>query len=396
MNRLISLFAALVITLGSTVAGQVAYVEPDTTIWFVTVSSGSEVYELEGHSGIAVYIKGQYPLIYHYGLYDFNRPNFVYHFVKGETDYMAGAWPADLFYEEYRRSGRRTIAQELQLDSRQKARLVDMLAENVKPQNATYRYNYVKDNCATRPLSVIQAAIGDSISFGPAPFESQALLTPTFRNVMRRYHRNYPWYQFGIDLALGSGIDYPLSRREMAFAPVELDDMLTEATVGDRPLFSGRRAVIVDVDEDNAVDDATPWYLTPLFICWLVFAISVYLTISDLRRRRLTRIFDALLYGIFGLAGCLLTFLIFISVHEATSPNWLYLWLNPLCLLVPLLLWWPRAWRFLRAYQVLNIIILVGGLCLWPFTGQSANAAFLPLVLADMLRGYAQVRLLRR
>ena len=41
--------------------------------------------------------------------------------------------------------------------------------------------------------------------------------------------------------------------------------------------------------------------------------------------------FDTIYFNIAGLAGLLLTFLIFVSVHYATSPNWLYLWLNPLC-----------------------------------------------------------------
>lgn len=51
---------------------------------------------------------------------------------------------------------------------------------------------------------------------------------------MRRYHANYPWYQFGIDLALGSGIDQPVggyrNRRGLAFAPILLAGMLEHST----------------------------------------------------------------------------------------------------------------------------------------------------------------------
>lgn len=400
MKRLAALISVvlLVLCVATTLPAREAEAAamPDTSIWFVSVGPGSEVYELEGHSGIAVYISGEYPLVYHYGLYDFNRPNFIYHFVKGETDYMAGAWPADFFFDEYLRAGRRTVARELELNPSQKARLVQLLKENVKPENATYRYNYVKDNCATRPIKVIEEALGDSIHFAPAPFESNSSVPITFRNIMRHYHRNYPWYQFGIDLALGSGIDYPLSRREIAFAPTELDAMLIGAKVGGRPLLTGRSSVVVDVPEDNVVAGPTPWYFTPIFICSLVFVLSLLLTVRDLRRGRLSRLFDAVLFGVYGLAGCLLTFLIFVSVHEATSPNWLYLWLNPLCLLAPALLWCWRLWWLLRGYQAINFAVLVVGLGIWPFLPQSTNIAFLPLVLAEMLRSCVEIRLLKR
>lgn len=190
----------------------------DTTIYFVNIYPGSEIYELEGHSAIIVDIKGSMPMAYNFGVFDFNSPNFIYRFVKGETDYMAVEWPAMSFLAPYADHGRRVMAHELNFSAEQKARIIDLLKKNVKPENAVYRYNYVKDNCATRPLRAVELAAGDSIRLAPAAFEANSSIPLTFRNIMRHYHRNYPWYQFGIDIALGSGIDYPLERREIAFA----------------------------------------------------------------------------------------------------------------------------------------------------------------------------------
>ena len=45
----------------------------------------------------------------------------------------------------------------------QKRRLLDLLETNVLPQNRTYRYNYVKDNCATRPLRAVEALAAGSM-----------------------------------------------------------------------------------------------------------------------------------------------------------------------------------------------------------------------------------------
>ena len=362
--------------------------QSDTTIYFVNIYPGPAIYELEGHSAILVDITDRGLTAYNFGVFDFESPNFVYRFVKGETDYVAVAQPGELFLQYYMQQGRRVAANQLNLDSAQKKRLIDMLNEKIKPENRVYRYNYVKDNCATRPLDAVEAAVGDSIRLARAQSESQSSRPVTFRNIMRHYHANYPWYQFGIDLALGSGIDYPLTRREMAFAPAELDDMLLQATAGGRNLVT-QSIILCDAAPDAAIEGPTPWYLTPLVVCWAFFAFTLALTVRDMRRRRVTRWFDAVYFGILGLTGCLLTFLIFVSVHEATSPNWLYPWLNPLCFIPTIFIWIKKARTFLICYQMTNFVVLLALCVLWPMLPQSANAAFIPLVGAELARSFS-------
>lgn len=362
--------------------------QSDTIIYFVNIYPGPAIYELEGHSAIVVDIPDRGMTAYNFGVFDFDSPNFVYRFVRGETDYMAVAQPGEAFLQHYMQQGRRVAANQLNLDSAQKKRLIDLLNEKIKPENRVYRYNYVKDNCATRPLAAVEAAVGDSIRLAPAQSESQSSRPVTFRNIMRHYHANYPWYQFGIDLALGSGIDYPLTRREMAFAPAELDDMLLLATAGGRNLVT-QSIILCNAAPDAAIEGPTPWYLTPLAVCWAFFAVTLALTVRDMRRRRVTRWFDAVYFGILGLTGCLLTFLIFVSVHEATSPNWLYPWLNPLCLIPTIFIWIKKARTFLICYQMTNFVVLLALCVLWPMLPQSANAAFIPLVGAELMRSFS-------
>ena len=382
-RRLLLLFVGALIALGCDARS-------DTVVSLITCYPGKDIYELEGHTAIRV-ATPQYDTAISYGLFDFDSPNFVYRFVKGETDYMVGAIPWDWFIGEYRKQGRRVDEQVLNLSSAQKARLIDLLARNMEPQNRVYRYNYVKDNCATRPLAMIQAAVGDSVKLGPTVFDTWSRPT-SFRDVMRFYHRNYPWYQFGIDLALGSGIDYPLQSAEYAFAPVLLEQQIEGATVDGRHLASPAVA-IVDFPADNAVEGATPLYLTPLFVCWLVFALILWATVRDQRRRKVTKWIDALYFGIMGLAGLLLAFLIFVSVHEATSPNWLFLWLNPFCLIPTIFIWLKKCKKLVLSYQIVNFALVLGLAVAWIWLPQSANAAFLPLVLADLLRSVNYITL---
>ena len=204
-------------------AGHAAAGDADTVVSYVVCDAGGDVYQLEGHAALRVRMPHA-DVAVNYGLFDFGAPAFVWRFALGETDYMCGAAPWEYFLDSYTRTGRRVTEHRLNLTSEEKRRLLDFLSENLRPENAVYRYNYVKDNCATRPLRAIEIAMADSILL-PDPDGQQE----TFRSMMRRYHRNYPWYQFGIDLALGSGIDYRLSAREKSFAPVFLDDQLREA-----------------------------------------------------------------------------------------------------------------------------------------------------------------------
>lgn len=371
-----------------------AKAEPaDTTIYFVNIYAGPEIFELDGHSAIVVDVRGDISWSYNYGVFDFDTPNFVYRFVKGETDYKAVAWPTRNFLYPYQQQGRRVVAHRLSLNAGEKARLIDILKENVLPQNAVYRYNYVKDNCATRPLAAVERAFApDSIVFAPTRFEADSYGYPTFRSIMADHHRAYPWYQFGIDLALGSGIDYPLTRREVSFTPVELDAMLPGARVGERKLVDSTE-VWVDTPADFAMKAPTPWWQSPMAVCWTFFALSLCISVRDIRRKKLSKWFDAFYFGLLGINGLVLTFLIFVSVHEATSPNYLYLWSNPLCLLVPALIWVKKAKNVLYCYQIVNFAVLIALMSLWAVVPQSANAAFFPLIGADMLRSAVYIYL---
>lgn len=361
---------------------------PATDVYLVNIGPGREVYELDGHSAIVIISSdstGTSSVAVNYGVFNFNAPHFVWRFVKGETDYMCRAEPLSVFLYSYQNTGRRIEAAHVDMDSVQTARLLARLRHDIQPQFCTYRYNYVLDNCATRPLAAIEQALGDTILLAPAPAETYSSLPLTFRNIMRYNHRNYPWYQFGIDIALGSGIDHPITRREAAFAPTEMMHMLPEATVGGRPLVL-QTTTWQEEQPDIATTGPTPFLLTPLFWSFVLLALAVVLAIYDVRRLRLSRWFDTIFFGILTLAGLLLTFLIFVSVHEATSPNWLYVWINPLCIIGAVGIWIMKMRKVVVCYYFINFVAVLALSLAWYWIPQSANVAFAPLVAADLIR----------
>ncbi len=371
-------------------------VEETPVISLLTCAPGNEIYELEGHSGLRLKTE-RYDVVANWGVFDFNSPNFVYRFVKGETDYMAVLCPTELFLNQYRNENRRVAEQILNLTPEQANRVKSLVSNAVNVTDRIYRYNYVRNNCATKPALLIEAAIGDTIQFGiPANAETN----DTWRKAMRRYHSNYPWYQFGIDLALGTGIDFPITNREQMFAPVSLMEMMASATITDS---SGTQTPLVKCTDILCSGDAggtilppTPWYLTPMFWCIILMAVAIAVSLHDIRRKHLSRWFDILLYSSLGAAGLLITFLVFVSEHEATSPNYLILWINPLCLLVTALVWNRKISVVLYIWQWLNLCAIISFSAIWISGIQNGNTAIVPLMLTDAARAATFIYLYRR
>lgn len=342
----------------------------------LTAWPGPEVYQLCGHS--AIRIRGaEVDSVWNYGVFDFDEPNFVYRFVKGETDYMLVGYPTMWFMPEYLSEGRKVLEQDLNLTQDEAWKLRSLLQTEALPQNRTYRYNYVKDNCATRITDRLAQATDARLIF------PDTIAYGTFRREMRAFHRDYPWYQFGIDLALGSGLDRELRANEEMFVPTVMSDRYAAATLSDgRPLVSDTRQLTPD--SGHATLPPTPWYLTPNFWSAICFILMTAFSVFMAWKRKILRWLYCLWFALIGLGGCVIAFLVFVSDHEATSPNMLLLWLNPMQLIVAVCVWWPRAHWPVNIMAWYNIVVLGILLIIWPFQLQSANPAFFPLMGATL------------
>ena len=376
-------------------------------ISLITQDAGRQIYELEGHAALRIITDDGLDMAANWGVFDFNSPNFAYRFTSGRTDYLCVLVPTQMLINEYAPSGRQLREQVLDLTPDQANRVVALVQENLRPENRVYRYNYVLDNCITRPYNIIRRAVSDSIVLSvPQRFTySNTGVTvavdpekpSTFRHEMERYHHNYPWLQFGINLALGAGIDRPITELERGFSPLYMHELMAGATVGEggRPLVKEENILIAETGECSP-DGPTPWYLTPMCMALILLAVTIAITVRDQRRRKVSRWFDTTLFAIFSLAGLLLTFLIFISTHEATSPNWLYLWLNPLCLIPVIFEWIKSCRRAVYCYQFCNfaaIVVLLAGM---PLHGQKLDAAFYPLIACDLIRAASYIAIYLR
>ncbi|MDE6793058.1 MAG: DUF4105 domain-containing protein [Muribaculaceae bacterium] len=358
------------------VAGDIYDVEAamadSLTVSLSTCYPGPEVYELYGHEAIRVRGEGR-DSVWNYGVFDFRAPNFIYRFVKGETDYMCVGYPFAWFLPEYEKRGSKVVEQDLNLTQKEAHALLASLQKSALPENRTYRYNYVKDNCATRILDRI-----DSVSESPIVYP-HTVAFGSFRNEMREYNRDYPWYQLGIDIALGAGIDYPITSRDEMFVPVEMMTRVDGAMMLDgRPLVRESRTIFEGVP-DATLGPGTPW-LRPLPVSCALAVLTLCLCFLNFRNGKITRWVYFLWFALLGVAGCLVWFLVFISVHEATSPNTLLLWLSPMQLITAVAMVLKRLKTVGVIMAWYNIVAVVSTLLVWPFQHQSANPSFFPLM----------------
>lgn len=366
---------------------QVARAQSDSvSVKLVTFYPGNEVFSIYGHSEVRVTWDGN-DWYFNYGVFDFNEPGFVMRFVLGNADYMCVAIPQN--YAMRGMDGRRMVEQELNLTQQQADKVKEFLINNVQPENCKYRYQYLGDNCATRPRDIIEMAVGNSLTY-PAMTD-----TVTYRDMMAHYGRNYPWNQFGIDLVLGSDLDKPLTYRQQMFIPMVLMNAVGGATTvhdGVKVPLVRSTEVLIDGSEDGTVEAPTPWYMSPLAASLALLALVIAITIKDLRSHRVTRWLDFGICTVYSMAGLIIYFLMFVSVREAAFPNYNALWVNPLYLLPIALMWSKRTRKALKCYYAANAVVIVCTMLAWPWLPQVANVAFFPLMLIPVLRSAANLR----
>ena len=362
--------------------------EDSVHVSLVTFYPGSEPHNIWGHSEIRVQ-QGPVDVYFNYGVFDFQAPAFMWRFMLGQTDYLCQ--PVPRAYAMLGMENRRMVEQELNLPQDKAIMVRDFLWNNAQPENRTYRYKFLSDNCSTRPRDIIEMAAGEGLRY-PAMSDS----TVTYRDILAHYCRNYAWERFGIDLVLGWDVDTVLDQRATMFIPMLLMDAVAGATITtDSTTTRLVKATTVPIDKstEGNVRPPTPWYLSPMTVAVLVLALTLMVTWRDWRRHDVARWFDTVLFSAGGLAGCLLFFLIFFSTHEATSPNINLAWLNPLLLLLAILPWFKKTRNAARWLHALNALVVALLMLVWPWQPQVGNLAFFPLMTALVTRSLANVLL---
>lgn len=368
----------------------------DAQITLLTASPGDELYSVFGHSAVRVKDPSQnIDLVFNYGTFDFDTPNFYIKFTRGKLLYKLSVVPMDYFMAEYRFDGRAIFEQVLNLNQIEKQRLFNFMMVNSLPENAYYLYDFFYDNCATRIrdladdildvqwfeypgivpeyLAEIRSLLEYEFTYQPSfePFRS-------LRDMLQPFLVTMPWSAFGIDLALGLPADKVATVQDFMYLPDEMLIAFALAHHDDgRPLVSDHRVLIPQTVE---LSPASP--ILPGMVFWLVFLLAII----SMYKKSWSQIFDKAFFTLLGLTGLVIIFLWFFTDHVTTKTNLNILWAVPTHLYY---IWVANhnptrgvvLWYF-RIVALLSALLLV----FWPWVLQAYHGAFFPIILTSALK----------
>ncbi|MDY0098030.1 MAG: DUF4105 domain-containing protein [Bacteroidales bacterium] len=367
-------FAVLILLLSqSALKGQ------DVEIFLITCGPGTATYSIYGHSALRIINnEKKSDLVYNWGVFDFGTPNFVWKFARGRLDYMLGVYPYDKFLRDYFLEERWVILQKINLEHDELNRLLMLIAENMKPGNISYRYDFFYDNCSTRIRDLLEKALGENLFYPP----EESAKTPSFRELIRGYQRPYQWLNFGIDLLMGSPADKKADVRNRMFLPLEMQNSLSSSLVRRdfkmTPLLQNR---VIELDFESPALK-TRVLTSPPFV-FSIFMILIIILSGLLKDKKINFCIDIFVFSVFSLLAVFMIFFNFFTEHHELKRNPNIIWLNPfiiMCLVrlisgKPGHVWFRAVFYIALAYLVFPL-----------FFPHMSNSAFVPLILILLVR----------
>ena len=358
----------------------------------LTCDPGQEIYTLFGHTALRCENRSAHTdVVYNYGLFSFDTPNFIINFILGLTDYRLGITPMEHFAAEYAMRGWPIHQQVLNLTPEEKARLLDLLETNYLPGNRIYRYNYFYDNCTTRARDQVEKAVSGRIVY-PDPYTDR-----TFRSILHEFTAGSPWDELGIDLCLGAGADKLIDERLQMFAPFYMKDYASRAYIEDEA--GGRRPFVLEETLAMDTEREESWSgfpLTPLQCAIILLVLECIVCWVQIRRRTVYWGWEALLMAGQGAAGCIVAFLFFFSIHPTVDSNWALWIFNPIPLVYAPISAYRAAKRKTDLYHKVNIAYLSIFIVIMALGVQDFPVTVVPLALTLLAASVSHTLALKR
>ncbi|MGI9545883.1 MAG: DUF4105 domain-containing protein [Flavobacteriaceae bacterium] len=336
---------------------------PEAQISVITCGPGNELYTAFGHSAFRVQdAEMGLDLVYNYGTFDFNAPNFYMNFARGKPIFTLSRSRFVNFLYTYQLESRWVKEQILDLDTEEKNRIFLFLEDNYKPENRNYKYDYIKENCSTKIPEVLSEVLGTSLVFK----EDHLNESKSFRELMQSHLLWNSWGSIGIDLGLGAVIDREASPIEHMFLPDYVLLQMNNTTLEGKPLVD-RQRTILDLNNGQEMHFFTS---SPLFWVLLLCIFTVTITFIDIRNQTRSRRLDFVLFSMSGALGILIVFLWFFTDHNAAALNFNILWAFPVNTVIAFYVlrkeilpaWIPKYVNIVLVLLIILVILWLAGL----------------------------------
>jgi hypothetical protein len=286
-------------------------ISKEAKVSVLTCGTGNESYSLFGHTAIRISDPfNNIDVVYNYGAFDFNTPNFVLKFIKGDLQYFAVAHSYTDFVNEYQYDRRSVYEQELNIPYPLKQKLFDNLNTSLASGESHYTYKFIDKNCTSMVVDIINKTLDT-----PAIVKN-ADTDITYRTILFPYFDNHFYEKLGTSIIFGKKVD---GLGKQIFLPFELQKSLKKVFYKNHPL-AGENKTILEFPKEVS---GSWWNNVYTYLLFLGFIIVVnrkpvaafYLTIM------------ALLGVFFAFAG-------FYSFHKELAYNYNILLFNPSLLLL--------------------------------------------------------------
>ena len=276
----------------------------------ITCGTGNESYSLYGHTGIRIKdsLKG-IDIVYNYGAFDFQTPNFILKFVKGDLQYFVTTNAFQDFEYTYKYENRSIYEQELSLSLAQKQKLYQNLNSSLFSDDRFYTYKFIDRNCTTMVIDKINEILEKEIITTKKP------VTISYRDILYPYLENHYFEKLGINIIFGEKVD---RKAETLFLPLELHSVLKTSQYNGKLLVENNKTVF----EAKKIN-FKPSLLNSPYLIILLLAVIVFIN-----KKKITSFY----FTIAALLGIFLCLVGFYSFHEEVLWNYNALLFNPLLL----------------------------------------------------------------
>jgi hypothetical protein len=351
---------------------QVSKLTNSSEVSLLTVGrSDEEIYQNFGHTAIRIKdsILG-WDLVYNYGTFSYDD-GFVWKFVKGKLLYYESIDNYPDFEQMYRDENRSINEQKLDLSQEQKQLLFERLTVNAREENKYYKYDFLFDNCSTRPRNIL-LSLFKTKNFKPDLDDNSSYRELIDRNVTNE------WLDFGMDLLIGVPTDAK-AKYGRTFLPIELMQLCDSAIVDGKKLVKSNELILDTIPENQP----KKWF-SPTMFFWILFVVLLIIQVRTgfFSTNKITQV---VYFTILGLFGWLFIFMWFFTEHLTTKWNLNILWAMPLN--IPIIYFMLKkeipnwAHGYVKFYRILLIILVIG----WYINPQTYHNAVMPLILICIL-----------
>jgi len=351
-------------------------------ISIVTAGPGAELYEKFGHSAIRIIDASlNIDLIYNYGIFDFNTPNFYTNFAKGKMYYVLAKYDFKYFIASYNRDGRWLKQQVLNLNLSEKQIIFNYLENNALQENAGYLYDPFFDNCATKLRDILQITLKDSVALN----STKILNNISLRELMDQEIYWYTWGNFGINTIAGTILDKKRSQLAYTYLPDQLYKTVKYAKIKRANKFIPlvqREELLLSFSELP-----TPLQvLNPILIFIILLMIVLFISFKDLKNNKRTKLLDFIIFLITGIVGLILAYLWLFSSHTTAPNNFNLLWAFLPNLFIAFTIGRENPKTWIKTYILILLCALCGIPLLWLFGIQAFPFSVIPLLILLFVR----------